>query len=313
MTMKHHAFGAVLAGAALAFAGPASAAEPESCRTVRIGDVGWTDNQVVNGVAVTILGALGYETEVSLLSMSVILEALKVKDLDVHLDFWTPGADALTDPYLAEGAIENVGTYLTGAQYTLAVPRATWEAGLKSFEDIDRFHDELGGEIYGLEPGNDGNKIVLQMIQDDTFGLGDFNLVESSEQGMLAELTRKEQDGEPIVFLGWSPHPMNEQHDMEYLTGGEALFGSESSGWIATRAGYTEECPNVGRFLSNLRLDIGMMNQVMGAILNEGQPETEAAAAWMRDHPDAVEAWLSGVTTFDGEPAAGPVQAMLGN
>jgi len=44
--------------------------------------------------------------------------------------------------------------------------------------------------IYGIEPGNDGNRLILRMVQQNLFGLGDFRLVESSEQGMLAEVER---------------------------------------------------------------------------------------------------------------------------
>ena len=42
--------------------------------------------------------------------------------------------------------------------------------------------------IYGIEPGNDGNRHVIDMIKKNEFGLGGFKLVESSEQGMLAEV-----------------------------------------------------------------------------------------------------------------------------
>ena len=42
--------------------------------------------------------------------------------------------------------------------------------------------------FYGIEPGNDGNRLILDMIGEDAFGLGEFELVESSEQGMLAQV-----------------------------------------------------------------------------------------------------------------------------
>ena len=49
---------------------------------------------------------------------------------------------------------------------------------------------KLAGKIYGIEPGNDGNRLILGMIKDDKFGLKGFELVESSEQGMLAQVER---------------------------------------------------------------------------------------------------------------------------
>lgn len=289
----------------------AAAAEPASCQVVRISDVGWTDNQAVNGFAEVILPALGYTPKISVLSMQVVLESLKNGDIDTHLDFWTPGADSLTDPYIADKSVEKVQTNLTGAQYTLAVPTYLWDAGLRTFDDIPKFKDQLDGKIYGIEPGNDGNTIILQLIKDDKFGLGGFDLVESSEQGMLSQLTRMEKDRKAIVFLGWSPHPMNTQHDFKYLTGGEEYFGAGSSGWTAARAGYTAQCPNVGKLLTNLTFDIDIMNAVMGSILDDGMNGKDAALKWMKANPAALDKWLAGVTTFDGAPGLPPVQAAV--
>jgi glycine betaine/proline transport system substrate-binding protein len=303
------AAGAILACALSASL--ASAAEPASCQTVRISDVAWTDNQAINGFAEVILPALGYKPEISVLSMQIVLESMKDGKIDTHLDFWTPGADSLTDPYIADKSVEKVQTNMTGAQYTLAVPTYLWEAGLKTFADIAKFKDQLDGKIYGIEPGNDGNTILLKLIKDNTFDLGGFELVESSEQGMLSQLTRLEKDKEAIVFLGWSPHPMNMQHDFKYLTGGEEFFGSESSGWTAARAGYTAQCPNVGKFLTNFTFDIDTLNEVMGSILNDGMTGRDAALKWLKANPAALDKWLEGVTTFEGKPGLEAAQAAL--
>ena len=102
-----------------------------------------------------------------------------------------------------------------GAKYTLAVPAYAYEAGLKSFADIERFAPQLNASIYGIEPGNDGNRLVLSMIKQNLFGLGGFKLVESSEQGMLAEVERAIHARQPIVFLAWDPHPMNMRFDLK--------------------------------------------------------------------------------------------------
>ena len=80
---------------------------------------------------------------------------------------------------------------------------------MKSFKDIAKFKDKLDGKIYGIEPGNDGNRLILDMITADTFGLKGFDVVESSEQGMLAQVARATKRNEDVVFLGWAPHPMN--------------------------------------------------------------------------------------------------------
>ena len=56
------------------------------------------------------------------------------------------------------------------------------------------------------------------MLKQNQFGLGGFKLIESSEQGMLAQVERAYRDKQPIVFLAWEPHPMNMRFDLKYLS-----------------------------------------------------------------------------------------------
>ena len=166
--------------------------------------------------------------------------------------------------------------------------------------------------IYGIEPGNDGNRLVLSLIRQNLFGLGTFQLIESSEQGMLAEVERAVRARQPIVFLGWDPHPMNMRFDLRYLSGGDAVFGpnyGEATIYTNTRAGYTRECPNMGRLLQNLVFTTQQESRVMDDMLDRHQPAEVAAANFLKANPDTVAAWLQGVTTFDGRPA---LAAMLG-
>jgi glycine betaine/proline transport system substrate-binding protein len=195
------------------------------------------------------------------------------------------------------------------------VPAYLAEQGLKDFADIAKFRDQLDGQIYGIEPGNDGNRLILQMIDEGAFGLEGFELVESSEQGMLAQVARATRSEEPIVFLGWEPHPMNANFDLTYLSGGDEVFGPDYGGatvYTNVRAGYLEECPNVGQLLKNLKFTLEMENQIMGAILDEGEDPNRAAAAWLEEHPEVLETWLDGVTTFEGEPGLPAVEEHLG-
>jgi hypothetical protein len=102
------------------------------------------------------------------------------------------------------------------------------------------------------------------MIGKGAFGLKDFKLVESSEQGMLAQVTRAGKKKDWIVFLGWEPHPMNVKYDMVYLTGGDDYFGPNFGGATVhtnVRAGYTQECPNVGKLLANLKFELKLENE----------------------------------------------------
>lgn len=296
-------------------AGAALAADPDSCKTVTFSDVGWTDITATTATASVILEALGYEPEVQVLSVPVTYASLKNGDIDVFLGNWMPTMEADIAPYREDGSVETVVTNLEGAKYTLAVPKYTFDAGLQSFTDIAKFRDQLDGKIYGIEPGNDGNRLILDMIEDDQFGLSGFELVESSEAGMLSAVMRGARSQQHMVFLGWEPHPMNANIEMAYLAGGDDVFGPNYGGATVhtnVRKDYTAECPNVGALLSNLVFSLELENEIMGAILDDGKEPNAAATEWLKANPATLDGWLSGVTTRSGEDGMAAVKAGLG-
>ncbi|MFD1199335.1 choline ABC transporter substrate-binding protein [Brucella gallinifaecis] len=293
----------------------ASAAEAESCSTVRFSDVGWTDITSTTAVATEVLKGLGYTTDIKVLSVPVTYASLSKKDIDVFLGYWNPSMSADLKPYLDDKSVETLRTNLTGAKYTLAVPKYAYDEGLKDFKDIAAFKDKLGGKIYGIEPGNDGNRLILDMITKDAFGLKSFELAESSEQGMLAQVARSIKSKDPVVFLAWEPHPMNKRFEIAYLTGGDDFFGPNLGGATVetnVRAGYTQECPNVGKFLTNLEFQLEMENEIMGKILDDGEDPAKAATSWLKANPAVLDNWLDGVTTVDGKEGLPAVKAALG-
>lgn len=297
---------------AFAFAGTAYA---EGCDKVIFSDVGWTDITATTAATSVVLQALGYDTETKLLSVPVTYTALAEGDVDVFLGNWMPTMEADIAPYREAGSVETVRTNLEGAKYTLATNEAGAALGIKDFADIAKNADALEGKIYGIEAGNDGNRLILDMIDKDAFGLKAFTVVESSEQGMLAEVARTTGDQKPIIFLGWEPHPMNANFKMTYLTGGDEFFGPNLGGAVVAtnvRKGYVAECPNTGKLLENLVFSLAMENEIMGAILNDGESPEDAAKAWLKANPDALGPWLAGVTTKDGGDGLAAVTAELG-
>ena len=295
--------------------GTAIAAEPDACQTVRFSDVGWTDITATTAATSTVLTALGYKVSIKVLSVPVTYASLANKDIDVFLGNWMPTMEGDIKKYREAKTVDTVTDNLQGAKYTLAVPAYTQAAGLKGFADIAKFRDKLGGKIYGIEPGNDGNRLILGMIKDNKFGLKGFKLVESSEQGMLSQVARAVKRKQHVVFLGWEPHPMNANFKLAYLTGGDDVFGPNLGGatvYTNTRAGYVADCPNVGQLLKNLKFTLNMENEIMGAILNDKQEPDKAAKAWLKKHPNILDGWLKSVKSRDGKDGLAAVKAALG-
>jgi glycine betaine/proline transport system substrate-binding protein len=313
--MRSSAF-VLSAAMVVSFAGAAFAGDPDSCKTVKFSDVGWTDITATTSITAEILKGLGYTPKITVLSVPVTYASMKNKDIDVFLGNWQPSMENDRKPYIEDKSVVEIDANLpVGAKYTLAVPQYTFDKGLKDFGDIPKFKDSLKGKIFGIEPGNDGNRLILDIIKGGKFGLKDFQLVESSEQGMLAEVQRATSHKEDVVFLGWAPHPMNVNFKIQYLTGGDDSFGPNFGGAIVytnERAGFAAECPNAAKLIKNMVFTVDIENDVMNKILTDGKEGPAAAKEWLKTNPKELTAWLDGVTTFDGKPGLEAVKASLG-
>lgn len=301
----------VLSGVAVS---AVAAQEPAQCQAVRFADVGWTDIAATTGLASVVLQNLGYKPTTTIASVPITFSGLKTKQIDAFLGYWNPSMTPMIEPFVKAGQIKVLPTpNLVGAKYTLAVPDYVAAGGLKTFADIAKFKDKLNGKIFGIEPGNDGNNLINDMIKKNQYGLTGFKLVESSEAGMMAEVERAIRQKKWVVFLGWEPHPMNVKFKMAYLSGGDDVFGpnlGEAKVYTGLAADYQNRCPNVAKFLQNLRFTTDIENQVMGPIMNKVKPE-QAAHDYLKKNPGVLNAWLAGVTTFDGKPGLDAVKKAL--
>ncbi|WP_163993191.1 choline ABC transporter substrate-binding protein [Rhizobium lusitanum] len=298
----------LLAATARAFAG-----EPESCKAVRMAEPGWNDLAFTTGIGITLLNALGYEAKSQLLGIDVIYTSLKNKNLDVFLGYWDPAMVAYYKPYKEDGSVETVRTNLEGAKYTFAVPTYVWEAGVKDFSDLHKFADKFDHKLYGIEPGS--NQLMLDAIKDPALGLDGWEVIESSEQGMLSEVSRRTRDKSFIVFQGWAPHPMNTVFDIKYLTGGDKFYGPNfGAATVSTqvRKGYLQECANVAKLLNNLTFDVDYENRGMAYIMDDGLEPADAALKAIKAEPARLDTWLAGVSTYDGRPGLAAVKSALG-
>ncbi len=296
----------MLTGTAL-LTGTASAAEPASCKNVRLGVVNWTDVIATSAMTQVLLDDLGYSVKQTSASQQIIFAGIRDQRLDMFLGYWNPLMTQTITPFVEQKQVRVLAEpSLKDARATLAVPTYLADKGLKSFADIAKFKKELGGKLYGIEPGSGANTQIKDMIAKNRFGLGDFQLVESSEAGMLSAVTRAVKRNEAIVFFGWAPHPMNVNQDMTYLSGSEDALGPNegmATVWTVTAPDYASRCPNVDKLLGNLTFTAADESRMMQPLL-EHKDAFDSARQWLKDHPQDRQRWLQGVTTFDGKPAA---------
>ncbi|UUT12808.1 choline ABC transporter substrate-binding protein [Pseudomonas zeae] len=289
----------------------ASAFAEQSCDTVKMADPGWSDIAATNAITGFLLDGMGYKAKVDTLAVPITFGGLKDGQVDVFLGNWMPAQQGFYDKFVATGDVTQLAKNLDGTEFTLAVPDYVWDAGVHNFADLNKYADKFDRKIYGIGSGAPANISLQEIIKKNDFDMGQWKLIESSEQAMLAEVSRAVKKQKFVTFLGWTPHPMNVQLKMHYLKGGEKYFGDTGNVFTLTRKGYAEACPNVGKLLTNLSFTQEMENSIMAEVVNKKVSNAEAAKAWIKANPAVLDKWLDGVKTSDGKDALAAVKAKL--
>ena len=283
-----------------------------TAQEVNFGYVEWPEAVMKTHVVSDVLEAMGFETTMQSLSVPLVLKGVSTGDLDVFLETWLPSMNSMVEPYLEDGSLTMSAHNLDGTLYRAAVPTYVYDAGVTSIADLAPNAEQFSREYYGIEPGNDGNEIMRKAIEADTYGLSDWTLVESSEQGMLQMVGRATERGDWIVFSGWKPHWMNTAFDISYLDDPEDIWGGE--GYVATVANtqYLEENPNLAQFFRQFTVTSEIQSGWIEEYGHQGRDPEEVADEWIRANLATVKGWAEGVETADGGDAVAALETAFG-
>ena len=271
--------------------------------TINFGYVQWPGVTAKTHVAAKVAEYLGYETKMTAASQAIIFKSLETEDLDVFLGNWLPTMKMHFNEYEEKGAVHNVRVNLEDVVYQTAVPEYVYEAGVKSLADLNEYADKFDSKIYGIEPGNDGNIIIQDAIDNNTYNLGDWTLQASSTAGMLSSVQRAVNNEEWIAFNGWKPHYMNVLFDLKYLEDPEGIWGENDSVYTVARNGYQDENPNFYKFLEQFKVPAPIQNDWINEYQNNDRDPEEVAEEWIANNLDIVNQWVFGVKTTDGRMA----------
>lgn len=296
----------IVSGIALATTALFAAASHADDQTLDFGVPAWPGITVKTAIAEQLLNPLGYETSTQEIGLQVIYQGIESGDIDAFLGAWLPAQREMFNPRKESGVLIDVANNVDGAQMTLAVPEYLYESGIQSFADLDEHRDQFDGEIHGFGAGSAASEILHDAIDNDIWGLGDWQVVDTSEVGMLSAAQDAISRKEPIVWVGWTPHWMNLELPMRYLEDPEDLFGEnngESDVLTLLRSGYADTHPNVVTFFEQFTFTAEEQSWMIQAYGQEEQDLADVAEQWINDHPERIEAMLADVTTTDGDPA----------
>ena len=131
-------------------------------------------------------------------------------------------------------------------------------------------------------------EVTEQLIEDYEL---DFELLQSSEAAMLAEISEAVKDKEPIVAPLWTPHWVFSQFDLKFLEDPQNTFGGVEKIHHATRQGFEEDNPDVSEWLKNWKMNDKQIGELIDYVENAEDP-LEGATKWVEENEELISEWV---------------------
>ena len=245
----------------------------------------WTDGLSTAYLLQDQLEKIGYDVELKTLTEAgPLYTGLAQGDVDLFPSAWPEVTHA---EYMKTygTSIEDLGTYYDNARLTIAVPEYS---ELTSIEDLAGA--DLGGKIYGIEPGAGLTAQTQKMLP--AYGLdSEYELVTSSTAAMLTELKSATEKKEDIVVTLWRPFWANDAFPVKDLEDPKGAMGAAEGLHFLGTKGFADEFPEAAELIGKITLDDEQYGALEDLVVNEyGEgKEAEAVDAWLKEYGDQFD------------------------
>ncbi|MFH8256655.1 ABC transporter permease/substrate binding protein [Streptomyces roseolus] len=256
-------------------------------KKISIGYIPWDEGIASTYLWKELLERRGYEVETKQLEAGALYTGLAGGQLDFQTDAWLPVTHA---SYLEKygNKLEDLGSWYGPTSLELSVP--SYVKDVKSLADLKGKGDRFKGRIVGIEPSAGMMGILKDKVLKE-YGLeGEYEVVDGSTPGMLAELKRAYDREEPVVVTLWSPHWAYSAHDLTKLADPKGVWGKGDGVHTLARKGFSEENPEVGAWLKDFELSEKQLTGLEAEIQESGKgKEQEAVRTWLDAQPGLAE------------------------
>ena len=245
----------------------------------------WTDGLSTAYLLQDQLEKIGYDVEMKTLTEAgPLYTGLAQGDVDLFPSAWPEVTHAEYMKTYGE-SIEDLGTYYDNARLTIAVPEYSQ---LTSIEDLAGA--DLGGKIYGIEPGAGLTAQTQKMLP--AYGLdSEYELVTSSTAAMLTELKSATDKKEDIVVTLWRPFWANDAFPVKDLEDPLGAMGTAEGLHFLGTKGFAAQFPEAAELIKKITLDDEQYGALEDLVVNEyGEGrEAEAVDAWLKEYGDQFD------------------------
>ena len=279
--------------------------EDNSENTIKFGYISWPGQTIKTEIAKIILEEIGYKVENNSFDQENLFNSLGNEEIDLTMGVWLPLMEYRYQPYKNDNLIVPLVTNLEEIIYKTYVNQEAYEAGVTSMTDLNKYADKFDKTIYGIEPGNEGNIIIKNAIENDTYNLNNWKLNASSTAGMLDMVEQRLSNDKWVAFNGWEPHYMQIMFDIHPLTDPEGIWGEPEKVKTVMRNGFGEEFSNVKKLMTQMTVKNEWQSKWIYEYLHKGKKPNVVAKEWITQNLNtAVKNWVEGVYTADQEKSA---------
>lgn len=285
---KMFAKGTAIAAISASLISPMSASAEQ--KTIKIGWTAWSDAEAVTNIAKQILEQkLGYKVELVMTDIGLQYQGVSKGNLDIMLMAWLPTTHKAYWDKLSNEVVD-MGVLYDNAKLGWAVPTYIPESEVKSIEDLKKpqVKEKLKGKIQGIDPGAGLMRASETAIK--TYGLDGYQLLTSSDAGMIVALDRAVKKNDWIVVTTWTPHWMFSKYKVRYLEDPKGALGGSEAIHAVSRKGFDKDFPKAAAFIKNFKISIPDLESVM--LKAKDSSYEKEATAYIKGHPDVVKGWL---------------------
>ncbi|MEV4330164.1 ABC transporter permease/substrate binding protein [Streptomyces sp. NPDC049597] len=258
-------------------------------KKISVGYIPWDEGIASTFLWKELLEQRGFEVETKQLEAGSLYTGLAGGQIDFQTDAWLPVTHAsYWEKYQDE--LEDLGSWYGPTSLELSVP--AYMKGIDSLDDLKGRSGQFKGRIIGIEPSAGMMGLLKEKVLKD-YGLqGEYEVVDGSTPGMLAELKRAYDKKEPIVTTLWSPHWAYSTYDLKKLKDPKGSWGKGDGVHTLARKGFAADNPQVGAWLKNFSMTEKQLTDLEAKIQETGKgKEQEAVRAWLKDNPGLAEKW----------------------
>lgn len=261
----------------------AGCAAGNNVQVIKIGHANFDYESLPLEVVKQIAEDKGYEVEIVEGDVGFMFLSLQQGDTDIWPGIWLPNLHASYEERFGDD-YELGGMIFNDAPIGWAVP---------SYVDAHSIEDLVGNEgivnhkLIGVEPGNG-----MMIVSEETIEAYDLDLelVSGSTPGMFAEVDYLISQEEPVLFLGWRPHPFNQKHDIRYLEDSKGFWSPDNFYW-GIGLEFKEKAPDIYNLVKNFEMDIETI-EWSKVNIHDGVDASELAEEWLSENRSKVDQWM---------------------